>query len=74
MKKVRKKAHSQTTILPARADDGPWRWIVDNRMRDYGETNFEREWFASTGICIAGMESFLSIRSSMRSCIACFPI
>ena len=41
MKKVRKKAHSQTTILPARADDGPWRWIVDNRMRDYGETNFE---------------------------------
>jgi hypothetical protein len=30
------------TILPAKADDGPWRWIVDNRMRHYGETNFER--------------------------------
>ena len=42
MKKVRRKAHAQTTILPAKAHDGPWRWIVDNRMRDYGETNFER--------------------------------
>jgi len=42
MKKVRSKTYSQTTMLPARADDGPWRWIVDNRMRHYGETNFER--------------------------------
>ena len=42
MKKVRRKAHAQSTTLPARTVDGPWRWVVDNRMRNYGETNFER--------------------------------
>jgi hypothetical protein len=42
MRKVRKKSFSQMTVLPTGSLEGSWRWVVDNRMRDFGETDFQR--------------------------------
>jgi hypothetical protein len=38
--RVRRKAAIMTYPEPAAASG--WRWIVDDRMRDYGETDYER--------------------------------
>ena len=52
MKRAKSKSGNWAAALPSAAsptvrffsrDTKGWKWVVDNRMRDYGETDYERQ-------------------------------
>ena len=51
MKRAKSESQDRAAVLPSRTfttvrlssrDTKGWRWVVDDRMRDYGETDYER--------------------------------
>ena len=48
-------------------DTKGWKWVVDNRMRDYGETDYERQIVRINRAFTESIASVFSIRSCTKN-------